>query len=263
MNLVILASQLSILRGGRQLLDLTSLELMEGEILAVVGPNGAGKSTLLRTLTGEWHTSGRLEVLGKPLSRWSRRDLAQRMAVMPQQSHLQFDFSVQDVVEMGRLPHRLKAPSLNRQAVDGVIDALGLDAFRDRTFTSLSGGERQRVQYARVLAQLWDAEAPSLLLLDEPTSALDLAQQKQVLDLARVWVGRGCSVLAVLHDLNLAARYADRMLVMKAGRSVQCGQPEAVLTQETLGETFGVEAVVERAHCDARPIVIVSGLGSA
>jgi iron complex transport system ATP-binding protein len=251
-------SHLTVTRSGKVLLNLAHLQLQPGELLAGVGPNGAGKSTLLRALTGEWACRGDLAILGQQLRDWSRPLLAQRMAVLPQNSHLQFDFLVHEVVALGRLPHRAREPRLNRMAVDAVIDALGLDALQQRRFTTLSGGERQRVQFGRVLAQIWDVEQPGLLLLDEPTSALDLAQQKQVLDMARAQSQKGCAVLAVLHDLNLAARYADRIVVLKAGALAHEGLPDAVLTDAVLNSCFGVAATVERAKADDRPMVVLS-----
>lgn len=257
MTYAVLANGLFVERGGKELMRLDELALNAGEVLAVVGPNGAGKSTLLRALTGEWRSAGELLLWGKPLTNWSRVELAQHMAVMPQQSHLQFDFSVREVVELGRLPHRHQTPAANRAAVQDVLDLLGLHVFEGRRFTSLSGGERQRVQFGRVLAQIWKVPHPNLLLLDEPTSALDLAQQKQVLDLAREQAASGCAVLAVLHDLNLAARYAHRILVLKNGRMAHFGTPESVLTNDMLQFAFGVEAQVERARCDGRPVVVV------
>jgi iron complex transport system ATP-binding protein len=251
-------SGLTVSRSGQKLLNLARLQLRAGELLAVVGPNGAGKSTLLRALTGEWASHGQLTLLGRPLRAWSRPLLAQRMAVMPQNSHLQFDFLVHEVVALGRLPHRAREPGTNHHAVQEVIGVLGLESLKHRRFTTLSGGERQRVQFGRVLAQIWGVEQPGLLLLDEPTSALDLAQQKQVLDMARAQSQQGCAVLAVLHDLNLAARYADRIVVLKDGTLKHEGTPDAVLTDGILRSCFGVTATVERAMADDRPMVVLS-----
>ncbi len=251
-------SGLTVSRSGQKLLNLARLQLRAGELLAVVGPNGAGKSTLLRALTGEWASHGQLTLLGRPLREWPRPLLAQRMAVMPQNSHLQFDFLVHEVVALGRLPHRAREPGINHRAVQEVIDVLGLEPLKHRRFTTLSGGERQRVQFGRVLAQIWGVEQPGLLLLDEPTSALDLAQQKQVLDMARAQSQQGCAVLAVLHDLNLAARYADRIVVLKDGTLKHEGTPDAVLTDGILRSCFGVTATVERAMADDRPMVVLS-----
>ena len=254
----ILASQIGVRRNGKSLLELSHLHLRSGELLALVGPNGAGKSTLLRALTGEWVCQGDLAILGQPLRNWTRPLLAQRMAVMPQNSHLQFDFLVHEVVALGRLPHRAREPRINHRAVQDVIEVLGLEPLKHRRFTTLSGGERQRVQFGRVLAQIWGVEQPGLLLLDEPTSALDLAQQKQVLDMARAQTFNGCAVLAVLHDLNLAARYADRIVVIKDGDLKHEGTPDAVLTDGILRSCFGVAATVERAKTDDRPMVVLS-----
>jgi iron complex transport system ATP-binding protein len=254
---MLLVDDLGIVRGSRRILEAVSFGLAAGEFLGVIGPNGAGKSSLVRALTGEWASTGGVRLFGYPIAAWRRADLACRVAVMPQSAHLNFDFTVREVVELGRLPHRRAPPATNRAAVDGALGALDLDPWRDRLYTRLSGGERQRVQFARVLAQVWDSPDPSLLILDEATSALDLAQQKAVLDLAQRHAQRGGAVLAVLHDLNLAARYAGRLMLMKQGRVVADAAPEGVITTARLAEAFTVDAAVDVARCDGRPVVVI------
>lgn len=238
---------LSLARGPRWLLRDVSIEVAPGEIVCVLGPNGAGKSTLVRLLAGdEPPTTGEVTVGGRPASSLSRRELARRRAVLEQDLHVGFPFSALELVVLGRAPHVEGAETLHdldiaRRAL-AKVNASGL---ADRDVTSLSGGELQRVQLARVLAQAWPepGDAPRTLILDEPTSALDLAHQHQTLHIVRRWVERGVGALCVLHDPNLAAAYADRVLVLRAGRSVAYGPTREVLTKGVLEETFEVQAV--------------------
>jgi iron complex transport system ATP-binding protein len=221
---------------GRALLDGVSLTLVPGEVLALVGPNGAGKSTLLRVLAGDLApTSGAILLDGRPLSAFRARELALRRAVLPQQALMQFAFAAREVVAMGRHPHLGRHGETDRdeaivRAAMGRTETLPL---AERAYPSLSGGEQGRISLARVLAQ----EAP-VLLLDEPTAALDLRHQQATLGIARALAAEGATVLAVLHDLNLAAAYADRVALLAAGRLVTVGTPWATLTADTLGAVF-------------------------
>ena len=244
--------------GPATLLDGVSLAVRPGEVLAVVGPNGAGKTTALRALSGESApTAGAATLDGAPLADVGSGPLALRRAVMPQASSLPFDFSVLEVVLLGRTPHR-STRAADLDAASRAMDAAGVAAFADRRYPTLSGGEQQRVHLARALAQL-DGPAtagPRYLLLDEPTSALDLAHQHAVLRTARRRAAAGDGVLAVLHDLNHAAQYADRVAVLAAGRLVACGAPRDVLTAEVVAEAFGVAVVVTDHPCAACPLVV-------
>jgi iron complex transport system ATP-binding protein len=254
----------TVTRGQRALVEGADLQAAPGEFIALVGPNGAGKSSLLRAISGEWHAQGTIELFGRGHGGWRRPELARRMAVMAQASTLSFDFLVEEVVRLGRLPHRGSGIRSDHEIVEAVLADLDLAAFRHRRYTTLSGGERQRVQFARVLAQIWEAPARCLLLLDEPTSALDLAQQKAVLDIARARAQLGTTVIAVMHDLNLAVRYADRMVMMRGGHIVHDGAPPATLTRSAVDRVFGVAAEVEVARCDGRPMVVLTpGGGTA
>ena len=246
-----------IQQAGRSILENVSLSLHAGEFVAVIGPNGAGKSTLIRALSGEWKASGEIRLFGCLLKNWDRTALARRVAIMSQVSRLEFGFTVEQVVTMGRLPHRAVTASVNQARVDAVLEALGLNAVAKRVFTTLSGGERQRVQFARALAQIEGNTETSLLLLDEPTSALDLAQQKSVLDLAKKRTLYNTGVLAVMHDLNLAARYADRVVILAQGALAVDTNPDSALTHELLRMTFGVDAAIEKAKCDNKLMIIL------
>jgi iron complex transport system ATP-binding protein len=255
-------SALSVRRDGRSLLDAVSLDVAPGEFVAVLGPNGAGKSTLLRAITGEWASQGQVRFAGRLRQHWDREALARRLAVMTQQPQLNFAFTVREVVELGRLPHRGAGAQADRKVVDAVLTALDLEGLADRSYLRLSGGERQRVQFARVAAQIWEPAEPALLLLDEPTSALDLAQQQSVLGLVQRMRGRGTAVVAVLHDLNLAARHADRIAMFERGRLACLATPSQALQPAVLREVFGVEAQTLEGPGQGGPIVVVHGLAA-
>ncbi|WTW98712.1 heme ABC transporter ATP-binding protein [Streptomycetaceae bacterium NBC_01309] len=221
---------------GTKLVDGISLEVHPGELVAVLGPNGAGKSTLLGLLTGDLHpTGGEVLVGGHPIGGLGARELARHRAVMPQSTALAFPFTVDEVVRMGRAPYLgMPGDESDDEIVARCLEETDTAHLAERVFPSLSGGEQARVTLARVLAQ----RAP-LLFLDEPTAALDLRHTEDVLRLARARARRGDAVLVVLHDLNLAAAYADRIALLAAGRLVGCAAPEQVCTAATLSELYG------------------------
>nr|WP_113866298.1 heme ABC transporter ATP-binding protein [Brenneria salicis]NMN91943.1 iron complex transport system ATP-binding protein [Brenneria salicis ATCC 15712 = DSM 30166]RBP62836.1 iron complex transport system ATP-binding protein [Brenneria salicis ATCC 15712 = DSM 30166]RLM30709.1 heme ABC transporter ATP-binding protein [Brenneria salicis ATCC 15712 = DSM 30166] len=231
----LIARRLSFQAGVRYLIRDVSLEVDCGEIVAIIGPNGAGKSTLLRLLTGYLTPQqGECLLAGKSFAQWQPNTLAKTRAVMRQHSGMEFAFSVQDVVLMGRSPHgrtqRHEAVALQ------VMEQTGCLALADRDYRHLSGGEQQRVQLARVLAQLWHPQpTPGWLFLDEPTSALDLYHQQHLLRLLKQLTRQQpLAVCCVLHDLNLAALYADRILLLHEGKLVAQGTPEQVLQADVL-----------------------------
>ena len=246
------AHGLRVRRGPRAVLDGVDVALAAGELLVVVGPNGAGKSTLLRVLAGELRPhEGAVRLLDRPLGAWAPEALARVRAVLPQESSLAFPFSALEVVMLGRAPHGGRAGAHAYDVCRAALDAVGMTAYARRPYPTLSGGERQRVQLARVLAQIWpaddgaaDAAMPArLLFLDEPTAALDLAQQHRALAAARRFAGHGVAVLAVLHDINLAAQHADRVLVLHDGRVAALGPPDEVLTPAVVRRVFGMPVV--------------------
>jgi iron complex transport system ATP-binding protein len=247
------ARALSVRIGVNLLLDRVELDLRPGELLAVVGPNGAGKSTLLATLSGERRpSSGEVTLDGTALSRFKPLELARRRAVLPQESSLEFDFTALEVTLLGRMPFTGGRESPRdieiARAALRLADAAHLET---RRYPTLSGGERGRVQLARVLAQIWHEATPTrdrYLLLDEPTSSLDLAHQHGTLAVAKGLALEGVGVLAVLHDLNLAAAYADRVAVLQRGALVALGAPRAVLTSSLLEHTFGLRVAVTEAN---------------
>lgn len=225
---------------GKALLAGASVELAAGKVTAILGPNGAGKSTLLSVLAGQRApTQGRVTLDGRPLQAHGMPALALRRALMPQESAVAFDFTAQEIVALGRYPHR-RAPGRDEDAI--VEEAMALtdvSALAGRVLNTLSGGEKARAHMARALAQLWHPRpdgASRWLLLDEPTAALDLAHQHSAMRLLRAWAGRGVGVVAVLHDLNLARRYADEVVVLGGDAGGLIRGPAAEVLQPALIE---------------------------
>jgi iron complex transport system ATP-binding protein len=241
---MLIAQAVSMRLGKRPLLEAISLEVRPGEVLAVLGPNGAGKSTLLKILSGETApSSGYVELEGKKLDRWSLKESAKILAVLPQNPSLHFDFAATDVVALGRSPHEWVA---NPIIVRSALEASGVHHLANRPYTQLSGGERQRVQFARVLAQIWEPPVTGsrYLLLDEPVSSLDIAYQHSILSTARQFAAQGTGVLAILHDLNLASQYADRLAILTGGRLDMVGTAQEVLTPQRIAATFKIQVQV-------------------
>lgn len=254
--------------GTSTLVQHVSLTVQPGTITAVVGPNGAGKTTVLRVASGELApTAGTVAMDGKPLAARSNRDTARRRAVLAQQSHLRFAFPVLQVVLMGRTPHLSGAETARDwQIAESALAAVGLADVAERDFPTLSGGEQQRVQLARALAQIW-TPPPSghrYLLLDEPTASLDLAHQHRVLTTAAQYAQDGVGVLAILHDLNLAAQYADQVVMLRDGRVAAHGPPAEVLTPAAVQSVFGCPVCVIDHPTQGCPLIVAErGAGAA
>lgn len=258
------AKNLGVELSGRPVLAGVSLEISPGEVMAIVGPNGAGKSTLLRVLSGEMAaSSGSAMLNGTDIKELSALELACQRSLMPQHASLTFPFKVRDVVAMGREPFRHEADfDADETAITWSMDATDVTSLASRSYTRLSGGEQQRVQLARVLAQSWRQVGnvtPRYLLLDEPTASLDLAHQHATLHLSKEFAQQGAGVVAVVHDLNLAALYADRVAVLSQGRLAALGTPEDVLMPEMIREVFGLQ--VRRIFDDGsnRHLVLPTG----
>jgi len=232
--------------GERPVLDGVSLEVAAGEMLAILGPNGAGKSTLLRVLGGSlrpWR--GSIELFGRPLGEFDRRALARKLASVRQESSAAFPFTVLEVVLMGRAPHLGPIHFEGKRDLAiarAALEHFGLLELAGRYIQELSGGERRRVFIARALAQ-----EPEVALLDEPTAFLDLKHVGEIFAMLRqLRAERGMAVVATFHDLNVAAQYADRVLLLKDGVTVGCGPPEEVLTAENLRHVYEAEVYIGR-----------------
>jgi iron complex transport system ATP-binding protein len=232
--------------GGKHVLRGVSFELRPGEVLGLLGRNGAGKTTLLRAAAGALApTSGDVRLGGRRLSAYSRRELARAIAVVPQDLHVPFPFRAGELVLMGRAPHQPLFGFDGDRDVSRALTAMermGVRELADRPIFELSGGERQLVMFARALAQ-----EPELLLLDEPTAFLDLRHRLEVLQVVRELASRGRSALVVSHDLGLAARACDRLLLLADGRVAASGPPREILTPEVLRQVFGIEAELVKA----------------
>ncbi len=234
----IAAKDVTVRFGDRTVVERVGLRVERGDWLAVIGPNGAGKSTLLRALAGVLPAEGRIELDGQPLERLSVRSRARLVAVVAQSPVIPEGITVADYVALGRTPYRgwLGAPQPgDSEAIGEALDALDVAGFARRSVDTLSGGERQRVLLARAIAQ-----RTSVLLLDEPTTALDVGHQQEVLELVdRLRRERDLAVVMTIHDLTLASRYPDRLLLLVDGREEAAGSAQEVLTEEHLSRFYG------------------------
>ena len=255
--------RISIYRGKRELLRDVSFTVDAGEFVVMIGPNGVGKSSLLEVVTGDLpHQSGQLQLFGTALSDWPLDQLALRRAVMRQSIKLELPFTVGEVVMMGRAPHIQKRRySEDRSICHQALKMVDLCGFTERIYTELSGGEQRRVQLARVLAQVWTSELmesdhhsestsesisstarPNLLLLDEPIANLDLEAQHRFMSCVQRFTRVGGGALCVVHDLNIAAQYASRVIVFGDHQLLADGTPAQTLTPELIGHIFRVQA---------------------
>lgn len=237
----VIGARLSL--GGRKILDGIDLELHGGEVVALVGPNGAGKSTLLAAMSGdEPLEAGRILLHGTGLGQWGIGRLAKLRAVQTQESRVSFAFTGEDVVRMGRAPWA-GTPEEQRDdtIVAAALETSEAEALAIRTVQTLSGGEKARVSFARVLAQ-----ETALLMLDEPTAPMDIRHQEQLMTTVRQRTARGATAVVVLHDLSLAAAYADRIVLLDQGRLAAVGDPEDVLTPQNLQQVYRYPVTVVR-----------------
>ena len=254
------------IRGGNTLLNDVSLSVAAGECVVIVGPNGAGKSSALKALSGDLTLqSGQVYLNDTSIEQFTPLELAQRRAVLTQSYELAFPFSVTEVVEMASYCHQEQCSK--QQLADyasRAIDEVEVSHLAKKCFTTLSGGEQQRVQLARVLAQLSPALEPLViakqgtpyLLIDEPTSSLDLYHQYHVMSLARAAADKGAGVIIVVHDLSLAASFADKLYVLKNGKLVISGKANKVLTSDVLREVYNVDASLTLASGQLPHLVI-------
>lgn len=244
---MISADRITVIRSGRRLVDDVSLALHPGRFTVVIGPNGAGKSTLLKVLSGELRPdAGRVAYAGAPSGGKHPAVLARLRAVLPQTTQLAFPFTAIEVVRMGAVAQGALEPTA---AAHSALVRVGLRNFDHRPYPSLSGGEQQRVQFARALAQVphpVEDGVPRALLLDEPTASLDLRHQIAVLEIARAFADAGGMVLAILHDLNLAAEFGDHLLVLDQGRVVAEGTCRDTIEDAVIDRVYGIAGAVGR-----------------
>ncbi|MER8866920.1 heme ABC transporter ATP-binding protein [Mesorhizobium sp. M0751] len=236
------ARDVSVAIGGKRIVANVDFEARPGEIAAIVGPNGSGKTTFLEALSGDLGYSGEVTINGRNLSAMKPIEAAALRAVLPQATTLSFPFTVREIVRLGLVGGRSGAlPGEDQRLPERALARVDLDGFAGRFYQELSGGEQQRVQLARVLCQVWapvlDGK-PRYLFLDEPVSSLDIKHQLIIMDIARDFARRGGGVVAILHDLNLTAMYADRIFVMHRGKLAATGSPQQVLSDELIEKVF-------------------------
>jgi len=254
------AEGLSFSVGKQVLLKPTTVSFDEGKFHVIMGANGAGKSTLLKLLSGDQQpTSGKIYLNEKEFAAYSKKQLALRRAVLSQHYHLAFPIAVREVVQMGRYPFFEVSPSRYDLSIClQVMELMEVEKFVDRDYTTLSGGEAQKVQMSRVLSQIWNEEGEEgkLLFLDEPVSHLDVKYQYQLMRIAKEFCGQKTTVIAVLHDINLAISFADRILFMKEGEIRHILEDACQITPAMIEETFSVSSTIINDVNHPRPIVI-------
>ena len=240
---------------------LTDINLLcvPGTVSVLMGPNGAGKTSLLKAIAGDYKlSSGEISVNGRPLEQWKHSECARFMAVLPQYSTLDFPFSVEEVVLLGRTPHATGLKN-DLEFVRAALEKVDASYLSARLYPQLSGGEKQRVQLARVLVQVWQdtVELSPVLLLDEPSASLDLSHQQLLRLIVRDFASRGGTVVMVMHDLNLAAACADQLIMMNCGQVVAAGVPDKLLEAELIQKVFSVAADVIRHPVSGKPLVVI------
>ncbi|ETI59677.1 heme ABC transporter ATP-binding protein [Marinomonas profundimaris] len=260
MNIEIQALSISV--GRKTLLDTIDLTIKPNELSILIGPNGAGKSTLLKACSGDMLPSeGDISINKKSISSFTPLELANTRAVMTQSYQMGFSFTVMEVVSMGCFNYEEQISQVQKQdIIHDVMSFMDIEHLAERSFITLSGGEQQRTQLARVLAQLWlpyEQVEARYLFLDEPTSSLDVFHQYHVLSLAKELTKRNIGVLAVIHDLSLAASFADQLVLLNNGKIVTKGRPESVLQRSHLERVYGIKAEYYHHSQAVKPSIIL------
>ena len=246
------------------LLNNITIDCPRGSVTALMGPNGAGKTSLLKVISGEYQASqGRVEINRQSREDWKPAQIAQFMSVLPQSSTLEFAFTSEEVVALGRTPHATGTVR-DVEIITAALAKVDASYLAQRSFVQLSGGEKQRVQLARVLAQIWDhcdgdgdTSTDGIVLLDEPSAAFDLAHQLMLIEIVQQISARGVTVVMVMHDLNLAAKCADQMVFMNCGHCTAVGTVTELLTPALLKKVFSVDAEVITHPVQGTPMVVV------
>lgn len=244
MRELITARDLEFSYDGRRVLNGVSLSIKSGEFIGLIGPNGSGKTTLLRLLLGFLEGAGEVALGGAPLSSLSRAEIAKRATIVPQDTRVDFAFTAREIVAMGRTPYLGRFTpegAKDKEAIARAMHQTQTDVFIERSVMELSGGERQRVHLARALAQ-----ETRVILLDEPTANLDLTHQFEALQLIKEFTRSGGGAIAAIHDLSLAARFCDRLLLLANAQIAAEGKPEEVITEDNLLRYFALRARVRR-----------------
>jgi iron complex transport system ATP-binding protein len=256
---MITARNLSVSLSGKTIVHGVSLEAKAGQLTAIVGPNGSGKTTMMKAVAGELPSKGEITINGHALSALEPWQLAVKRAVLPQAATIAFPFTVREIVRLGLTV----GPNRHAERIDAItaeaLAAVDLAGFAGRFYQELSGGEQQRVQLARVLSQIWEPELdgePCFLMLDEPVSALDIRHQLTIMTLARRYCESGGGVIAVMHDLNLTAMFADHMVMMRNGRIERAGPPAAVMTDDAMEAVFGCRMRINGVPATGVPFVL-------
>lgn len=253
------AENIEVWLGRHRILRGIDLTVPQGKLVVVIGPNGSGKTTLMRALSGDLPYSGRALLHGLDIARARPWELASLRGVLPQSSNLSFPFTVREIVQLGT---REGMTDSNPAIVSSALDRVDLAGFEGRMYQELSGGEQQRVQLARVLCQVWSPlqdDKARYLFLDEPVSSLDIRHQLQIMNVARDFAAGGGGVLAILHDLNLTAMYADHVILLKNGHVHAKGAPRRVLTAKNLRQVYDCELTVSRTPPHGSVFVLPHG----
>jgi iron complex transport system ATP-binding protein len=247
----------SCIINGRVIVKDVTFTVRPGELVAILGANGAGKSTLMRMMSGErMPDKGEIRLDDKLLGQYDRQQIAMRKATLTQHNNMTMDFLCQEIVMMGRYPYHNNRPTQHdSDIVAEAMEACGVSHLEERSYPTLSGGEQQRIQLARTLAQLWD-QPGGLILLDEPLGGLDILYQQQTLAIMKAFAQKGFMIVAVLHEINLAAQYASRMILMKNGRRWCDGTPCEVLTPLNIYSVFSIQADVMTNPFTLQPYLV-------
>lgn len=250
--------------GKKLILNGISAEFKPGEFNMILGPNGSGKSTFLKIFSGELHGyEGSVFYGDQKINQLKKEELAKQRAVMSQQPELNFPLMVEEVVMMGRYPHFTFNPNKKDQDIcNEVIERMNLTSFKERNYLTLSGGEKQRVQYARVLAQIWEKPIRGFryLFLDEPLTSLDINYQQEFLQIAGGFTKEDTIMIAVMHDINLAVQYADKLFFLKEGKLIAHGNPREILNEGLIKNVFNINTSIINNPLTNSPLVVYNNI---